>query len=115
MNETNNMTPEAIALQVGDAIAKQLDGKSDRYILIYTAATLIIVLGWMAYYFLKRQEKMQEKSDEKHEQVAQLAVQAQHVADSCRVSLDNNTQMFREVKQSHERVIECLRDLERNH
>jgi len=113
MNETNIMTPEAIALQVGNEIAKHLDGKSDRYIMIYATVTLIIVLGGMSYYFLKRQEKMQEKSDAKNEQVVQLAVQTQHVADSCRTALDNNTRMLDKATQSHERVIECLRNLER--
>jgi hypothetical protein len=113
MNETNIMTPEAIALQVGEQIAKQLDGKSDRYIMIYTAVMLIVVLGWMAWYFLKRQEKMQEKADEKNEQMVQIAVQGQHVADSCRNALDNNNKILQDVNRSHERVIECLRNIER--
>ena len=103
MNETNNMTPEAIALQVGDAIAKQLDGKSDRYILVYVTCALIIVLGWMAYYFLKRMEKLQERSDSMTEKVVDLGTH-------CRIALENNTQMLGRVTQVHERVIECLNE-----
>jgi len=113
MNTSTNMTPEAIAIQVGNEIAKHLDGKSDRYIMIYTAVMLMVVLGGLTVYFLKRQEKLQEKSDAKNEQVVQLAVQTQHVADSCRTALDNNTRMLDKATQSHERVIECLRNLER--
>jgi hypothetical protein len=108
---STNMTPEAIAMQVGNEIAKHLDGKSDRYVLIYTAVILISVLGWLAWYFLKRQEKLQEKADQRTEQIVQLAVTSQHTADACREALNKVSEVVVECKRTNERVVELLKEI----
>jgi hypothetical protein len=76
---------------------QHLYGKDDRYLMI--VAVLLLIFGGAAVikYLVKHLDRMQTRAESHTEQLIQVAVTGQSIADSCRASIDANTKVLERV------------------
>ena len=86
------MTPTAL-----HEAAQQAAMKDDRYLMIVAVLLLIVGGGLVIRYLVKHLDRMQTRAESHTEQLIQVAVSGQSIADSCRACIDANTKILERV------------------